>query len=102
MKKIAFILILILFIPTAAIADNDTKNDELVTLASLAIDNNLVIEQWQVTIKERITQVELQTLLENMKDSYLVTITEDENAIKYTMKDTHKTEGITEVYSAIV
>src|SRR5690625_3014844 len=89
MKKIGFILILFLIIPTAAIAKDEDAN-ELEAMAAFVADNDLTIESWEVTIKEKVKQDQLQAILENLKDSHLVSTTEDENAIKYKLRSTHK------------
>src|SRR5690625_6037783 len=101
MKKIVFILILILIIPTAAIAKDEDAN-ELEAMAAFAADNDLTIESWEVTIKEKVKQDQLQDIIENLKDSHLVSTTEDENAIKYKLRSTHKNDDVSVIYSAII
>lgn len=101
MKKIAFILILLLLIPTVVIA-KDVETDEMDTLTSLVMANDLAIEQWKVTLKEKITKSKLEGIIDNMRKNYLVTTTEDEDAVKYLIRDPHKTGGIDVVYSAII
>src|SRR5690625_1267072 len=101
MKKIGFILILFLIIPTTAIAKDEDAN-ELEAMAAFVADNDLTIESWEVTIKEKIKQGQLQDIIENLKDSHLVSTTEDENAIKYKLRSTHKNDDVSVIYRAII
>src|SRR5699024_13650 len=101
MKKIGFILMLFLIIPIAAIAKDEDAN-ELEAMAAFVADNDLTIESWEVTIKEKVKQDQLQDIIENMKDSHLVSTTEDENAIKYKLRSTHKNADVSVIYSAVI
>jgi hypothetical protein len=102
MKKIVFALILILLIPAAGTVEGAGETNELPVLAALLQDNDLTIENWQVTIKEKKSRSQLQNVINLLKDRYLVTTNADENAIKYRVEDSHKVEGITEVYEVII
>src|SRR5699024_10952069 len=103
MRKTAIIFILLLFIPTAAKAiTEEINNDELSTLASLAMDQDLAIDTWQVTIKENMKLEQLQNVINKLKEKYKLSITEDENAVKYTVRNAHKSEEISVLYKAII
>ena len=101
MKKIGFILMLFLIIPIAAIAKDEDAN-ELEAMAAFVADNDLTIESWEVTIKEKVKQDQLQDIIENLKDSHLVSTTEDENAIKYKLRSTHKNADVSVIYSVVI
>lgn len=103
MRKTVIIFILLLFIPTVAIAFNGEKEeDELSTLASLAMEQDLTIDTWQVTIKENMNLEQLQNVINKLKEQHTVSTTEEKNAVKYTVKDTHKTEGLSVIYKVII
>ncbi|HLR67730.1 YwmB family TATA-box binding protein [Virgibacillus alimentarius] len=102
MRKIVFILILFLFIPTVSAANNDLSKDEFETLASLIMHHDLSIKEWQVTKKEKVTQESLIQLMEGMKDQYRVRTEENDKAIKYIIEDTHKTAGLSVIYIGIL
>lgn len=105
MRKTAiiFILFLSLFIPTVAVAvAGEEKADELSTLASLAMKQNLEIDSWQVTLKENMNQEQLQNVINKLKTEHTISTIEDENAVKYFVKNTHKIEGVSVTYKAII
>src|SRR5690625_6077506 len=80
----------------------DKDANELEAMAAFVTDNDLTVESWEVTIKEKVKQDQLQDIIEKLKDSHLVSTTEDENAIKYKMKSTHKNDDVSVMYRVVI
>ncbi|ASK62093.1 hypothetical protein CFK37_07915 [Virgibacillus phasianinus] len=103
MKKIAIILILILFMTNHVSAHNKPLSQgEMIQLANLTASSKLTIDHWQVTLKENIPKARLQDYINEWKNSYLDTYSEDENVIKYTFRNVHKNENLVESYIVII
>ncbi|WP_188456662.1 YwmB family TATA-box binding protein [Virgibacillus oceani] len=103
MKKAGIIFILILCCTTKALAYNAApENDEMVDLAALALESALTVDKWQVTIKEQIDHNGIQYKIKQLKNSYLVTTSEDENVIKYSFSDAHNSGEVNESYKVII
>lgn len=103
MKKMGLILILLLaVIVKATVGFSAPANDEIVDLATVAMENNLTIDKWQVTIKEQTNRNKAHDLVEKLKNSYLASATDDENIIKYSFSDVHKAGDIVESYMVII
>ncbi|PAV31350.1 hypothetical protein CIL05_01475 [Virgibacillus profundi] len=101
MKKIVLITFLLLSITTDTIAEK-TQVNEMTDIANYVLDNKMKVEGWQLTIKEQIDRQNVNSLIKEMKNSYLVTRNEDENSIKYSFSSTHKTESVVEFYNVII
>ncbi|GAB3044945.1 YwmB family TATA-box binding protein [Virgibacillus ainsalahensis] len=101
MRKVVFISLLFLCITTETMAQSQ-GSDEMMELAALVTDSNLSMEEWQVTIKEKMNHTEINNILESMENSHLVTMEEDENSIKYSLVNTHKMDGISEHYNVVI
>lgn len=103
MRKCALILIMFLTITTNVAAGN-RQHEEMTDLAAMVMDNNMTIDEWQVTIKEEMSIKQVKQLLQNFrkKNSYLVTGAEDENTIKYTIGYAHKMNEISENYKVVI
>ncbi|WP_099159408.1 YwmB family TATA-box binding protein [Virgibacillus ndiopensis] len=100
MKKTGLIFILLLLFTTRALAH--TNHDEMIDLATLVEESNLTIDEWQVTIKEQIDRNGIQYKIKQLRNSYLVSTSEDENVIKYSFSDVHKTSEVNETYKVII
>ncbi|MFC4024975.1 YwmB family TATA-box binding protein [Oceanobacillus longus] len=101
MRKITIILVLLLFI-TAKPMVNGMERDEMIDLAAFTLENKIAIENWQVTFKENIGKQKAERIVNEFKDSSLVTITEDDNVIKYLLRDVHKDVGLDVSYSVVI
>lgn len=95
-----FMLLLVVCAKTAA-GYSAQANDELIKIAAIVTENNLSVEKWQVTIKERISRDEANSIIKQLKNSYFGTTSEDENIIKYSFSDVQKTNSIVESYKVI-
>lgn len=101
MKKIVFITLLFLFVTTHTMAQ-DIKSDELTDIASFVTGKNLKVDNWKVTLKEKIVREDIQAIIKALKRNHTVQKTEDENIVKYMFKDTHKSENIVVSYNVII
>ncbi len=81
---------------------NGMERDEMIDLADFTVENELAIESWQVTFKEHIEKQKAEKIIRDFKDSNLVTMTEDDNVIKYLLRDVHKNQGFSVLYSVVV
>lgn len=103
MKKIGLIVILILLVTNHVAAQNKTvSQDEMTQLADLTTEANVKVDKWQVTFKENMTKESLLSLIDEWKNSYLDSYSEDENVIKYTFRNVHKNADIVEYYTVIM
>ncbi|WP_430790217.1 YwmB family TATA-box binding protein [Virgibacillus flavescens] len=103
MKKAVLILLVCFGITNHVSANNTvTKQDEMTQLASLTMDSELTVDDWQVTIKENMDKDKLMKYIKEMKNSYLDSYSEDENTIKYSFRDVQKNSGIVERYNIII
>lgn len=101
MKKIGLILILFLIIPTESMV-NGVETDEMVDLARFTEKTDISIANWHVTLKETFEQDEIKDIAAEFKNSSLVTMTENENIIKYLIRDVHKEVEMDVSYSVIM
>jgi len=101
MRKIVIILITFLFITTESII-NGVETDEIIDLASFALEKEMPMESWHVTFKETFDRDEIKDRTEKFKNSSLVTITENDNVIKYLLRDVHKELEFDVTYSVIL
>lgn len=101
MRKITILLVLILFL-TAKPMVNGMERDEMMDLANFTVESGIAIESWQVTFKEHIDKQKVEKIIRDFENSNLVTMTEDENVIKYLLRDTHNNPGFTVLYSVVV
>lgn len=80
MKKLGIIYIILLFI------SSDIPQAEIYELEDLAIiieDNDLIIEEWNVTVKEKKSQKEIQEKLSLLKKAHTMQKGTDNNVTKY-------------------
>ncbi|WP_067728543.1 YwmB family TATA-box binding protein [Oceanobacillus damuensis] len=101
MRKTAILLIMMVFITAKPMAYG-MERDEMVDLANFTLKNSVPIESWQVTLKENLTRKKAEETVNNLKDSSLVTVSEDENVIKYQVRDVHKQVGLDVSYSVVI
>lgn len=103
MKKTGLFLLLLLALLTKTVFGyTTTADDEIVDLASVVLENNLAVEDWQVTIKEQVTRAKADKLVQQLKNSYLASTTNDVNVIKYSFSDAQKQKSVVESFKVIV
>lgn len=81
---------------------NGMERDEMIDLAAFTLENKIAIENWQVTFKENIGKQKAERIVKEFKDSRLVSITEDDNVIKYLLRDVHKDVRLDVSYSVVI
>jgi hypothetical protein len=81
---------------------NGMESDEMIDLANFTFENELAIKSWQVTFKEHIEKQKAEKIIRDFKNSRKVTMTEDENVIKYLLRDAHTNPEFSVLYSVVV
>jgi len=94
-------IILFLLMSTEAMA-KEIHTDELMDLANFVVEQEAAIETWTVTIKETIDQKQLPQILKKLHENKNITMTEDENSIKYQVNDPQKNESFVELYNVVI
>ena len=79
-----------------------TESDELIDMTTFAISHDLEIEEWQVIIKEQLNEQTVKKVVEELKNGYKVTMIEDDNVIRYQIRDGQKLNGFTVSYIVIL
>lgn len=95
MKKLGIIFILLIFI-----SPDKPQNEisELEDIADIAMDNELIPEEWVVTLKEKITQKKAQEYLSTFKKYDIVKYTEYKYITKYVIRKDDYVENINVTY----
>lgn len=95
MKKLGIIFILLIFI-----SPDKPQNEisELEDIADIAMDNELIPEEWVVTLKEKITQKKAQEYLSTFKEYDIVKYTEYKHVSKYVIRKDDYVENINVTY----
>ena len=101
MKKTVLISLLLLFLTTNTMAQ-EMKKDELVDIASFVTQEHLKVEKWEVTWKDKMNKDQIQKLVVRLNKDNKMTRTEDDLAVKYFAKDTHKQSGIAVFYKVVI
>lgn len=101
MRKIVFIACLFLFITTNTMAQ-DIGSDELVDIASFVTNHELKVDQWEVTMKEKIDKGSIPSIIKTLSASYTVKKTADKNSVKYFFTDAHNSADVTVFYNVII
>ncbi|MBP2076208.1 YwmB family TATA-box binding protein [Oceanobacillus polygoni] len=101
MRKISILLVLFLFITAKPVAGG-MESEEMIELVNFTMNNGIPIESWQVTIKENVTIKQAEGQLDKMKNGSLVTRSEDENAIKYLLREDYKQEAMEVTYTIVI
>ncbi|WP_047983778.1 YwmB family TATA-box binding protein [Ornithinibacillus californiensis] len=100
MRRVFALCLIILFFTNTVIAKESDSN-ELIDIATMILENNLQIQEWEVTMKEHRDATHLQEMVQDLSNSYSVTKHENENSIIYSVKDTHKEGTINVNYNVI-
>ncbi|GGJ91833.1 hypothetical protein GCM10007063_13030 [Lentibacillus kapialis] len=103
MRSFALIMsiVILMTVSTTAFAN---KSDEMTELGSVVSDNGLSVDNWQVTIKEKMAKDDVDRLLQKLRDknSYKVSSDEDENTVKYFFERVQKQTSFSESYSVVI
>ncbi|MGM8211401.1 YwmB family TATA-box binding protein [Virgibacillus sp. W0430] len=101
LKLTGFITSLIILFSSIG-ANQTPEQEELNYLASFILENNLDVAEWEVIYKDKRKVKTVQKLVRKIKDSHLVTVSENENTIKYVIEDRNKTETFNVQYSVLI
>ncbi|MGY0691234.1 YwmB family TATA-box binding protein [Virgibacillus sp. FSP13] len=103
MKKIVLMVVLLLILFTKTVVGYTASvTDEMIDLASAVIESEIGIDNWQVTIKEQISHEKANNVANKLKNGYLVSTAEDENIIKYSFSDVHKSDDLDESFKVVI
>ncbi|WP_156290883.1 YwmB family TATA-box binding protein [Oceanobacillus salinisoli] len=100
MWRVLFIAVLLVFTANATVESKGMS--ELEEMADFVTNQNLTINEWNVVIKEKKEQDEIQEIINELKNSYKGTRTEDENVIKFQFRDTHKRYDFSVLYNVVL
>ena len=105
MKSVFAGIIALLIIGTGAYPQEMTgAHATLMQFASFAADKQLEVNDWTITMKEKITRNEAESIKQKLQKYFEEPVVINEstmNAEKYTISDSQKNEDIVETYSMI-
>ncbi|CDQ18841.1 TATA-box binding [Halobacillus karajensis] len=105
MKSVLAGIIALFIIGTGAYPQEMTGSHEaLMEFASFAADKQLEVNSWSVTMKEKVSTNEADKIKEELATFWNNAVISQErtaNAVKYTVKNSHKNKQIVETYSMI-
>ncbi|BAC14929.1 hypothetical protein [Oceanobacillus iheyensis HTE831] len=99
-RLILFFICISLFLTTTHASELNT--DEMIALGNFATEQQLEIENWQVTIKESVSVVKAEKSIELLKNEYSYEKKSTEKSIIYLFKNDHKTNGLDVLYKVIL
>lgn len=99
-RLLLFFISLSLFLTTTQASELDS--DEMIALGNFAIEHQLDVENWQVTIKESIGIDKGEKLVEQLKKELPYEKKTDEKSIKYIFKNDHKIDRMDVLYKVIL
>lgn len=103
MKRFLLILLIMLITTTNAAAYSN-KQEEMASLSELVTENDLIVENWQVTIKEQMKIGRINRLMKKLQqeNSYLFSSEKDDNSIRYSFRNIQKDKSISETYNVLI
>ncbi|MBU5465275.1 YwmB family TATA-box binding protein [Virgibacillus sp. MSJ-26] len=82
---------------TVEISTNDVED-----MIDIVVNNDLEIDEWEVTIKEKVNMNKKQDIIEEIKINDEYTRKENENSVLYTFEDSHNYSETVEIYNVLV
>jgi len=79
---------------------NDGKQIE--DIAEIVLNNDLKIDEWEVTIKEKMDQDQAKNIINKLKKNFSLTEKENQNSIIYSFTNGQITSEIVERYNVII
>src|SRR5699024_6713904 len=79
---------------------NDGKQIE--DIAEIVLNNDLKIDEWEVTIKEKMDQDQAKNIINKLKKNFSLTEKENQNSIIYSFTNAQITSEIVERYNVII
>jgi len=101
MKKIIILGLMTALLSGSMTAEKLTQG-EIEDLVHIMKMNELNIEEWEVTIKEKIKKDKKQALVNNIKENGNYTRKERENSVLYTFEDSHIYSKSVETYNVLI
>jgi|GEM_PF-4504420 len=100
-KGLIHIIIICLFFMITSSA-NGQKTDELIVLTGLIVDSGLQIDEWTVTIKEKMPTTEAKQLLKSIGTTHNISKTETDELIKYQAVQIKEENDFTNTYELAI
>src|SRR5690625_5298054 len=101
MKKI-IVLAFMTAILSGSMTGGKITQGEVEDLVHIMKNNNLKIDEWQVTIKEKVERDKKQDIINNIKENGNYTRKERENSVLYTFEDSHIYSESVETYNVLI
>lgn len=101
MKYSGLILIILCLLVAADTPRIDMQTDELVKLATLMTDSNLNVNEWTVTIKEKIPDEQRAEFIHILKKDHQWTTKKNDNTTKFIARSTDHDEDISITYQIL-
>ena len=101
MKKI-IVLALMTAILSGSMTGGKITQGEVEDLVHIMKNNNLKIDEWQVTIKEKVERDKKQDIINNIKENGNYTRKERKNSVLYTFEDSHIYSESVETYNVLI
>lgn len=101
MKKI-IVLALITAILSGSMTGGKITQGEIEDLVHIMKNNNLKIDEWQITIKEKVERDKKQDIINNIKENGNYTRKERKNSVLYTFEDSHIYSESVETYNVLI
>src|SRR5699024_4191720 len=76
--------------------------DEIKNINNIIKYNNLKIDEWQITIKEKVERDKKQDIINNIKENGNYTRKERKNSVLYTFEDSHIYSESVETYNVLI
>ncbi|MFC3039254.1 YwmB family TATA-box binding protein [Virgibacillus xinjiangensis] len=102
MKKMMMTGVFLLLMISGTTAYSSGDADELVDMAGVVGEAGLEVAEWHYMEREEMDQESLLNLVEDLKNSYKVTVERKEKSVKYIFVDIRKNGTITEYYTVIL
>ncbi|HLS60687.1 MAG TPA: YwmB family TATA-box binding protein [Virgibacillus sp.] len=96
-KGLIHILIIFLFFTITSSASGQ-KTDELIELTGIIADSNLEVDEWTVTIKEKMPTTKAKKVLDNLGETHNISVTETDELIKYKAVQIKEGNNFTDIY----
>lgn len=101
MKRMILLSVIAMLLSSPVKGEKIEKR-ELEDLVKIVLDNDLAIDEWKVTIKEKVTMSEAQEAINQIKTNDYFTRKESENSVIYSFEGSHIFMENVETYTVIV
>lgn len=100
-KGLIHLLMIFLFFTITSSASGQ-KVDELIELTGIVTDSNLQVDEWTVTMKEKMSTTNAEKMIDNLDTSYKVQVTETNEITKYKAVNKDNKDKFNVIYELII